>query len=317
MRTLREQVSQVRGIELASLSNTPPSSGSVSSTNFGLAGKEEQFDTQIKAIDGNYLDLYDLTLLAGRNVSDLDTANGFIVNEKLANMVGFANATDIIGSQIELGGARGRGLPVIGVVKNFHTMSLHEPVDATIMYNRIRNYATMSLQVNQAEFPQAIKQVQTLWEQTYPEHIFSYQFLAEEVREFYEGEKRMATLLSIFTSIAIFIGCLGLFGLAAFMVNQKTKEIGVRKVLGASVESILLSFSKEYVKLILIGFALAAPLGWYVMNKWLEDFAYKIEIGPMIFLPCLGITLVIALVTVGYRSFKAAHANPAQSLRSE
>jgi predicted permease len=317
MRTLREQVSQVPGIELASLSNTPPSSGSVSSTNFGLAGKEEQFDTQIKNIDGNYLDLYDLTLLAGRNVSDLDTANGFIVNEKLANMVGFANATDIVGSQIELGGARGRGLPVIGVVKNFHTMSLHEPVDATIMYNRIRNYATMSLQVNQAEFPETIKHVQTLWEQMYPEHIFSYQFLAEEVREFYEGEKRMATLLSIFTSIAIFIGCLGLFGLAAFMVNQKTKEIGVRKVLGASVESILLSFSKEYVKLILIGFALAAPLGWYVMSKWLEDFAYKIEIGPMIFLPCLGITLVIALVTVGYRSFKAAHANPAQSLRSE
>jgi ABC-type antimicrobial peptide transport system permease subunit len=127
----------------------------------------------------------------------------------------------------------------------------------------------------------------------------------------------MSMLISIFTGIAIFIGCLGLFGLAAFMANQKTKEVGVRKVLGASVQSIVMLFSKEFVKLIVIGFVIAAPLSWYVMNQWLNSFTYKIEMGPTIFLMGLGATFLIAMLTVGYRSFKAAVANPAHSLRSE
>ena len=127
----------------------------------------------------------------------------------------------------------------------------------------------------------------------------------------------MATLLGAFSSIAIFIGCLGLFGLATFMANQKTKEIGVRKVLGASVESIVMLFSKEYLRLILIGFVLAAPLSWYIMNKFLEGFAYKITIGPEIFLIGLAATLAIAMLTVGYRSLRAAMVNPANSLRTE
>jgi ABC-type antimicrobial peptide transport system permease subunit len=127
----------------------------------------------------------------------------------------------------------------------------------------------------------------------------------------------MSTLLTSFTLIAILIGCLGLFGLATFMANQKTKEIGVRKVMGASVESIVFSFSKEYIKLIGIGFLLAAPAAYYVMNQWLKGFAYKITLGPEIFLAGLGITFMIAVITVGYRSFKAAIVNPAQSLKSE
>mgnify|MGYP003576468750 FL=1 len=124
-------------------------------------------------------------------------------------------------------------------------------------------------------------------------------------------------MLSVFSSIAIFIGCLGLYGLATFMSNQKTKEVGVRKVLGASVESIVMLFSKEYLKLILTGFLFSAPLAWFVMNKFLEEFSYKEEIGPLIFLVGLGATVFIALLTVGYRSVKSATANPVNSLRSE
>jgi ABC-type antimicrobial peptide transport system permease subunit len=127
----------------------------------------------------------------------------------------------------------------------------------------------------------------------------------------------MSVLFGVFSTIAIFIGCLGLFGLATFMANQKTKEIGVRKVLGASVESIILLFSREYVKLILLGFVFSAPVAWFVMDKFLENFAYKIDIGPGIFLIGLGSTMLIAMSTVGYRSFKSAIANPTVSLRSE
>lgn len=164
---------------------------------------------------------------------------------------------------------------------------------------------------------QALQQVQQKWEHAYPEYIYSYRFLDEQIKGFYESEQRMSVMLSVFTSLAIFIGCLGLFGLTVFMANQKTKEIGVRKVLGASVESILLLFSKEFVKLILIGFCFAAPLAWYVSAQYLDQFAYKITVGPAVFLTGLGITFLIAVVTVAYRSVKAAITNPTQSLRSE
>jgi len=229
-------------------------------------------------------------------------------------MVGFNDPQAMVGTTVKMWG---KTLPVVGVVKNFHTMSLHEPIEATIMLNRIRNYATLSLKINPVGLQETIKQVQQKWEATYPEHIFSYKFLDDEIKEFYDREQKMSTLLGGFTSIAIFIGCLGLFGLATFMANQKTKEVGVRKVLGASVESIIFLFSKEYVKLILIGFALAAPLSWYVMNEWLSEFAYKIEIGPIVFITGLGISFLIAMITVGYRSLRAATVNPVDSLKCE
>jgi len=314
VRTLREELSRLSGIEMASLSNTPPASGSTSNTSFTIEGNSENYRTQVKLVDGNYVNLYGLTLVAGENISDLDTAQGFIVNEKLSAMAGFRNTHDIIGKKIKLWG---KDLPVVGVVKDFHTVSLHDPIEATIMFNRIRNYETLSLKLNTATIQATIKQVQQKWEAAYPDYIFSYQFMDEQINKFYEGEQKMSVMLGVFTSLAIFIGCLGLFGLATFMANQKTKEIGVRKVMGASVESIVMLFSKEYVKLIIIGFMLAAPCAWYVMNQWLNAFAYKITIGPSIFAMGLTVTLLIALITVGYRSLKAATVNPINSLRSE
>ena len=314
MRTLREEISRTSGVELASLSNTPPSSGSVSGTNFTIEGNEKDFESQVKLIDGNYVDLYGLILVAGENIQDLDTAQGFLVNERLATMVGYKNPEDIIGKKIKMWR---KTLPVKGVVKDFHTVSLHQPIEATAMFNRIRNYKTLSVKINPQNMQETIKEIQHRWETTYPEFIFSYKFLDDEIKGFYDREQKLSTLLTIFATIAIFIGCLGLFGLATFMANQKTKEIGVRKVLGASVESIVILFSKEYVKLILVGFVVASPLAWYVMNQWLSDFAYKINIGPAIFLIGLAITFFIAIATVGYRSMRAATVNPVDSLRSE
>ena len=314
MRTLREEMLRIPGVELASLSSAPPSSGSVSGTNFRLQGSDEEHSTQVKQIDGNYIDLYKLQLLEGQNVADLDTATGFIVNEKLAHIAGFANPSDMMGKVIRVWR---KEYPVVGIVKDFHTVSLRSPIEATVLFNRISGYENLALKVKMSEAQNIIAQLKTKWEASYPEHLFQYEFLDENIREFYDGEQRMSILLSVFTSMAIFIGCLGLFGLATFMANQKTKEIGVRKVLGASVESIIMMFSKEYLKLIVLGFVLAAPAGWFFMGKFLDEFAYKIEVGPQVFLLTLGITLLIAIVTVGYRSFRAATVNPVNSLRSE
>lgn len=316
MRTLRDELARSAGVEMASLSSTPPSSGNVSSTGFIFEGEsdENRREVQIKTVDGNYIDLYDLKLIAGTGLQDLDSANGFVVNERLTKVAGMENPADIVGKVIRVWG---RTLPVVGVVKDFHTVSLRRPMEATVLFNRLDGYYTLSLKINMANSKAVIENLKAKWEATYPEHIFDYQFLDDSIRRFYEGEKKMSVLLTIFSSMAIFIGCLGLFGLATFMANQKTKEIGVRKVLGASVESIVMLFSREYVKLIFIGFVLAAPFAWFVMNQFLSEFAYKIEIGPGIFLMALGATLVVAMLTVGYKSFRAAMANPVKSLRSE
>ncbi|MEX2231667.1 MAG: FtsX-like permease family protein, partial [Cyclobacteriaceae bacterium] len=316
VRTLREQVGQLAGVESVSLSSTPPSSGSVSGTGFYFDGEAEsdRKDTQVKQIDGNYISLYAIDLIAGANLEDNDTARGFLVNEELVRVSGLERPEEIIGKRIHMWG---RNLPVVGVVRDFHTVSLRERIEPTVLMNNIEGYRTLSLKVNQAQLRQIIREVKTKWEYAYPEHIFDYEFLDEHIQEFYEGEQKMSIVLTVFTSMAIFIGCLGLFGLATFMANQKTKEIGVRKAMGASVESIVLLFSKEYLKLIFIGFLLASPAVWFLMNKWLETFAYKITIGPVVFVTGLALTLLIAILTVGYKSFKAAIVNPIKSLRYE
>jgi predicted permease len=314
MRTLKDEVSRLAGVQSVSLNSSPPSSGSVSGTNFKVEGKEDDFGTQVKQVDGNYVDLFGLKIVAGENIVDLDTATGFIVNEKLVKTAGFAGPHEMVGKRIRMWG---KELPVVGVVNDFHTVSLSSALEPVILLNRIRGYQNLSITVNPANMQETIKQVQARWEAAYPNYIFSYEFMDEQIRGFYDGERRMSVMLTIFTSLAIFIGCLGLFGLATFMANQKTKEIGVRKVLGASVPSIVYLFSKEFVKLILIGFVVAAPIAWYFMNEYLNQFAYKITLGPSLFIAGMGITLLIAMVTVGYRSFKAATINPVDSLKCE
>lgn len=316
MRALREEINQLAGVEYVSLSSTPPSSGAVSSTGFHFEGEEESArkDTQVKQIDANYISLYGIDLVAGSNLDDYDTARGFLVNEQLVRVAGFKTPEEIIGKRIHLWR---RTLPIVGVVRDFNTVSLRDPIEPTVLMNNISGYRTLSVKVNQAQLQDVIAEVKTKWESAYPEHIFDYQFMDDQIREFYEGEQRMSVMLTVFTSMAIFIGCLGLFGLATFMANQKTKEIGVRKALGASVESIILLFSKEYVKLIFIGFLVASPLVWFLMNKWLENFAYKISIGPLVFIVGFLLTLVVAIATVGYKSFSAAVVNPIKSLRYE
>jgi putative ABC transport system permease protein len=316
MRTLRDEVSRMAGIESVSLNNAPPSSGSVSGTGFYFEGQDEssRIDTQVKQVDGNYLELFGLNLVAGKNILDLDTATGFVVNEQLVKAAGLASPQEIIGRKIHMWG---KTLPVVGVVSDFHTVSLRDPIEPTVLMNRMRGYKSLSVKINPTQMKQVVANIKTKWEAAYPEFIFDYQFLDESIREFYESENNMSVLLSAFTSMAIFIGCLGLFGLATFMANQRTKEIGVRKALGASVESIILLFTKEYVKLIVIGFFIAAPLAWFVMNLWLDSFAYKITLGPKIFLIGFGITLGIAILTVGYKSLKAAIVNPVNALRYE
>ena len=314
MRAFKNEVLRLSGAEVASLNYSPPSSAGVLSSGFKVLEKGEELSTQVKQVDGDYLELFDIKLLAGNKLADVDTMAGFVVNEKLVQIAGYTKNEDIIGKEIEFWGKR---LPVIGVVKDFNTRSLSKPMEPVILMNGIGGYVNLSIQLNTKDIQETIGQIQTIWETAYPEYIFKYEFLDQQVDNLYRGERKMSQLITVFSLVAIFIGCLGLFGLISFMANQKTKEVGIRKVLGASVESIVFLFSKEFIKLIVIGFVLAAPVGALVMNEYLKEFAYRIDLDPLIFIAALCFTFLIAIATVGFKSFRAAAADPVKSLRSE
>lgn len=307
---------RIAGVEHVSLCNSAPSSGNISGTSFIMEGEseEQRKDTQVKTVDGDYINMFGLKLIAGRNLNDYDTATEYVVNRQFAKVAGHDNPQDIVGKIVKIWG---RSFPIVGVVEDFHTTSLHQKIEPTVLFNRLSNYRTLTMKVNPKNYQASIESTKKLWEQTYPKHVFDYQFLDERIREFYQTEEKMSIIIGSFTSVAILIGCIGLFGLATFMANQKIKEIGIRKVLGASIQGIIFSFSKEFIVLVIVAFAISSPLAWYFMNSWLEEFSYRINLGPIIFLSAFVSTLMIALITVSYKSFQAANANPVDSLRNE
>lgn len=314
MRTLKNEILRLEGVEEASLNNSPPQSAGVVSTGFRIVEKNEELSTQVKLVDGDYISLFDIELLSGEPLNDLDTMGGFVVNEKFVKTAGYENNEAIIGKMIDFWGKQ---FPVKGVVKDYNTRSLTKPMEPVIMVNDRKGYANLSIRLKPVNMQASILAVQKLWETAYPEHMFKYSFLDQQMSQLYRGERKMSTLITTFAFVAVFIGCLGLFGLVSFMANQKSKEIGIRKVLGASVGNIVLLFSREFSKLIAIGFVLAVPISAFFLDKILQEFAYRIHPGPFIFLGSLAITFFIAMATVGLRAFKAASVNPVRSLRSE
>lgn len=282
----------------------------------------------MKPVDWHYLDTYDIKLLAGRWLNDTDEKQTdmdlplekrqyvYILNEAAIKRLGFPNPQAAIGNTI-ITGVYGIKAEIAGVVADYHTASLHEAIEPVIMMNFPKFYYDAGIKVNSKNLSETISAIKIAWESVYPEFYFEYTFLDQEVAGQYRQDERTFTLFNIFAGISIFIGCLGLYGLISFMANQKLKEVGIRKVMGASVTSIVMLFTREFIKLILIAFALAAPLAYYFMDKWLQGFAYRIDMPWWVFLLAVVATLVIALLTVSYRSIRAAVTNPARVLAAE
>lgn len=305
------------GVQNYSFSYRPPFSGSVSSTNgyfYSSDTSRIEINTQIKMADHKYAETYGIELLAGDWLSKGDTTTQYVVNEEFLIKAGIDNPIDALGQIANVWGVRA---PIVGVVKDYHTGRLDAKIEPVAMFNATRDYRTIGLRVVAANADDVIESLKEIWYQVNEEYEFNYSFLDEEVRQFYEGEKKMSQLLTVFAGIAIFIGCLGLYGLVAFMANQKAKEIGIRKVLGASVANVMRKFSQEFLVLVLIAFPFAALFGYLGMNGWLQQYEYRIPIGPAIFLISIGASVFIAMMTTGYRSMRAATANPVNSLRDE
>lgn len=269
-------------------------------------------------IDPEFFETLDMEMAAGRNFSKSRTTDdslAFIINEAAVRAIGWENNEDGIGQDFEYGGVRGK---LIGVVKDFHFESLHQRVVPMIFAPASQGRSSyLVVKIAGSKMQQGISHLENTWKKMFPGRPFEYQFLDEQYRLLYNEEQKEGTLFTAFSGLAIFIACLGLFGLATFNTMQRVKEIGIRKVLGASVPNILGLLSKEIVILILVASALAWPVAWYAMSKWLDTFAYHVDMNVVIYLVAAVSAILLALVTVSAQTIKAAMTNPANTLRYE
>lgn len=314
--TLQQQLLEIAGVKNVSLCYQPPASQSNNQTgvHFDHRSEPEQWIVNNKPADAHYIETFGLQLVAGRNLQPCDTVREFVVNEAFIKKLNLASPDDILNKNISVGGTKA---PVVGVIRDFHNMELSQTISPIALSTYAADYSTCAVQLASGNPAPALSQIEQVWKTQFPDDFYEHHFMDERMGEFLETETMILRLVRTFAGIAIFIGCLGLYGLAAFMVARKRKEIGVRKTLGASVPGILWLFGKEYIRLIFIAFALAAPLAWWVMDAWLQDYAYRISIGAGIFLVSLLATFGVAALSVGAQSVRAALANPIHALKSE
>lgn len=317
---LRNRLAAIPNIEALSFHvGSPLSQNNLgSSFNYDPLANDTDFDAQFKIIDDHYLDLFDLKLLAGQNLSASDTIlKKALITEKVVRMLGFESPEEAIGVKVKTGFNGEK--TIVGVVNDFHAYSLKSELAPLFLigYPGFNYEGAIRFVGDEESYKSTIAAVEHEWYEVFPEYTFEPYLFEDRIAENYEQEADTLVLFQVFSGIAIFIGCLGLYGLVAFMANQKNKEIGVRKVLGASVGQIVAIFSKELLLLIAISFLFAAPLGYYFMNEWLQDFEYNISMEAWMFVAAIGFTFLIGGLTTGFRSLRAAMANPVDSLRSE
>jgi putative ABC transport system permease protein len=316
---IKDELSSAPGVISSTVTDFSYGSGT---SNIALlpegAGENEITSEAVISIDPNFLKTFQIELVAGRDFSEeiiSDDTAGFIVNESAVRHFNWGTPEQALGKKIDWGlGKKGK---VVGVVKDFNFSSLHESIRPLILHIQKDFYRFIGLKVNAANVSETISSLEKKWKTLNPDIPFEYSFLNEDFAQLYKSEKQTQTIVGLLSGLAIFIACLGLFGLAAFMAEQRMKEIGVRKVLGADVLGIVGLLSKDFIILVLIAIAIAVPVAWLGMNRWLDGFAYKTDLSWWIFAVAGTAAIVIALVTVSFQSIKAAMTNPAKVLKNE
>ncbi len=321
-RVFKEEVKKMAGVKAGAFAGYLPVANSSRSDNTysktAVIDVKNGFNMQNWVIDEEYIPTLGMEIIKGRNFSKAFGADSssIIINEETAKMLGY---DDPVGKNLYAGtgnASETSTLTIIGVVKNFHYSSMRENV-GPLCFRYGRSGWDMAFKINTSESQQLVKQIEGKWKQLSAGMPFNYHFLDDSFNEMYQAEQRVGTIALIFAILTIFIACLGLFGLITYIAEQRTKEIGVRKVLGASLWSIVGLLSKDFLKLVGIAFLIAAPLAYYAMNTWLEDFAFRVEIPLWIFVAAGVATMLLAFLTVSFQSIKAALMNPVKSLKSE
>lgn len=315
----KQSLASIPGVLSSCYSSSVPGKGFVSAYSEvqNKAGDMQKSNIDLCFADFDFIDQYKLKIIAGRAFSralPTDTGQAMIINESALKMLGYHSPDEALGRKFDQWGRKGQ---IIGVVKDFHYLSLQQNIQPLTM--RIESWAwgTISIKVSANHLPSTIKAIESRWTQTIPGRPFEFTFLDEDFNRQYVSEVKFGQLFFNFSVLAIFISCLGLLGLAAYSAIQRTKEIGVRKVLGASISSIVNLLSIDFVKLVFIAFLIASPIAWFTMNTWLKDFAYRIHITWWVFALAGFTSLFIVMLTISFQAIKAAIQNPVKSLRTE
>jgi ABC-type antimicrobial peptide transport system permease subunit len=314
---LSNQLLNIQGVETVSFSTFAPSGGGGWYTDLRVEANhtnEPDMIVSMKPADTSYFHLYDLQMVAGRIYFAADTPREFVVNETVVRKLGIQDPKRAVGKLIQVDG---RTWPIVGVVKDYHVNSLRDPIGAVVMTTRKREYSLANIKINMLNAKKIIADMENIWSKDFPDFVFEHSFLDETIAQFYDQENQLSQLYKIFSGIAIFISCLGLYGLISFMAIQRRKEIGIRKVLGAPVRDIVIMLSREFTILIVLAFIIASPIAWYFMHQWLQQYTYRIVIGIWFFVATILGSLLIAWLTVGYTAIRAAMENPVKSLRTE
>ncbi len=323
---LINKLKQIPEIELVSLGDVPAKNGySMNRITYFDGKKEIKLDVNRRSVDENYVPMFGLKIIAGRNITNSDSAKEVIINETYANMLGFKKPEQALGKMlIYSGGKGGIKLPIVGVLADFHLQPLNKIIKPLYLVSENKYETSINVKIRSngksaENFKGVLGKIEKAFTQVYPNNSqeFNPIFFDETIAKFYKKEQQFAQILNTATGIAIFISCMGLFGLVAFTTRQRTKEIGIRKVLGASVTQIVQLLSKDFLRLVILGIVIASPIAYWAMNKWLQDFAYRVDISWWIFALAGIVAIVISLLTVSYQSIKAALMNPVKSLRTE
>jgi len=320
---IKEAIKRNPSVINVSASTTSPLGTSDFSVHHAVGKPEDELNMLwAQMVDENYIDTYKMEIVQGRNFSKEFTSDkneAIIINEAAVKKIGWQD--DPINKQIERFTSPTTKQPytVVGVVKDYHFQSLHQQIEPMMLYytSPYGNFSRLSVRVRPENIQETITFLESTWAQFDTQYPFEYSFVDDQYDALYRTEVRLGKLFSYFTTLAILIGCLGLFGLTSFTTEQRTKEIGIRKVLGASIQGIIYMLVRDFTKWVFLAVVVAWPIGYYVMNKWLNNFAYRANLGVWIFLSSALLALVISIVTVSYQSIKAALANPANSIKHE
>lgn len=316
---LLNEITSISEIEIASRGFFSPADEGAAFTNISYHNGKEEItpNVQIRWGDTNYLSVYQIKILAGRNVEQSDTIKEFVINETYVKAMGFQSPEEALGKQLNF---NGKNMPVVGVMNDFHEQSLRATIGPIVFAGKRGSKFHVRLKPNStgnAVWQNAITKIKKAYKQIYPDDDFNYKFFDETIAKFYESEQNTSSLLKWATVLAILISCLGMLGLVIYTTNVRTKEIGIRKILGASVTNIVSILSKDFMRLVIMAFVIAVPIAWWATRKWLEDFAYRTSISWWIF-GLSGIAMIIiALLTLSIQTIRSAIANPVKSLRTE
>jgi putative ABC transport system permease protein len=316
---LKKELLSVNGVQAVTYSsNTPVENGTDlwSIIKYNHEVKQTDFQVITKFADNEYVSVYKLPLIAGRNVNPSDTTGEFLVNESLVKTLGLKKPEDILNKPMTTWHDQIKGT-VVGVLKDFHDRSFRNDLAPLLITTDIAMYNQVGIKLATTNISSTMQSVKKVFDKTFPDFVYEYKFLDEKIGSFYKQENQLSQLYKIFAAIAIFLSCLGLYGLASFMAVQRIKEVGIRKVLGATAGNIVYLFSKEFIILIAIAFAIAAPIAWYYMHQWLQAYVYRINISWWLFATGGLAAIIIALATISFQAIKAAIANPVKSLRNE